>query len=245
MRIKGAIHIHTLASHDGELSLSQITDHYRSRGFQFICITEHSQDMTESKIRMLRQESESLSGENFCVLAGIEYSCKDALHIVGVGCLQLLDTSDPVHLVQNIRSAGGFSVLAHPKRIHWRCSPELAANLNAMEVWNVRYDGKYLPSPHALEFFNQMKVLNPGLLAAVGDDLHALRGSYPLAFHMSVGSLNRESILKELKNGRYQIRSMGFHAAAKTNFSPGVLASYKALRIPLNLAKSLRDRCAR
>jgi hypothetical protein len=242
MRIKGALHVHSQASHDGVLSLPRIADLYRSRGFQFICIAEHSEDMTDGKLTELRLESESLSDGDFRMIAGIEYSCKDALHIVGVGCEQLLDTSDPVRLAQNIHSTGGFSILAHPRRIRWCCSPELAANLNAVEVWNVRYDGKYLPAPRALEFFNQMKALNPKLLAAVGDDFHGLGGCYPLGIHMSVNSIDRESILTELMNGRYQLGSLGFRVDAKSSFSPGHLALFRALHMPLSCVKSLRDR---
>jgi hypothetical protein len=242
MLIKGALHVHSQASHDGKVSLPKIADLYRRRGFQFICIAEHSEDMTTRKITGLREKAEYLSSADFRIIVGIEYSCADALHIVGVGCEALLDTSDPVRLVQDIRSARCFSILAHPLRLCWRCSPELAASLDAVEVWNVRYDGKYLPSPPALEFFNRMKALNPKLLAAVGDDFHGLGGFYPLSICMSVNSLDRESILTELIGGRYQIGGPGFHTAATSSFSPTVLASFRALHIPLNCAKSLRDK---
>ena len=242
MRVKGALHIHSQASHDGKMSLPIIAELYRDHGFQFICITEHSEDMTEGKIATLRQEAEYLSGDHFRVIAGIEYSCKDALHIAGIGCEQILDTCDPVRLVQDIRALGGFSVLAHPCRIGWNCSPELVANLNAVEIWNVRYDGKYLPSPKALEFFNRMKALNPKLLAAAGDDLHGRGGFYPIGIQMTVNTLDRKSILGELIHGRHEIGSTGFHAAATSDFSAGDLAFLRALRVPLDCAKSLRDK---
>ncbi len=242
MLVKGALHIHSLASNDGELSLPRIADLYRSRGFQFICLAEHSDDMTEHKVAMSRQKAEHLTGADFCIVGGIEYSCRDKLHIVGVGCERLLDTSNPVRLVRDIRAAGGFAVLAHPRRIRWNCSSGLAAVLNAVEVWNVRYDGKYLPCPQALDFFNRMKVLNPKLLAAVGDDLHGLGGFHPLGIHLSVPSLDRESILRELIGGRYHIGIPSFRSSAVSTFSPGALAYFRALHIPLECAKSLRDR---
>jgi hypothetical protein len=242
MLIKGALHIHTDFSHDGELPLATVAQLYRDRGFHFIGITEHSQDMDEQKIVALRQQAESLSGAGFRIIPGIEYSCKDALHIVGVGCDRILNTANPARLVRDIRAAGCFAVLAHPRRIHWDCSPDLTAVLNAVEVWNVRYDGKYLPSPQALDFFNRMKALNPKLLAAVGDDVHGPGGFYPLSYHMSVNSLDRESILNELIRGRYQIGSLTYRIPASSSFSSGALACFRALRLPLNCAKSLRDR---
>jgi hypothetical protein len=242
MLVKGALHIHSLASNDGELSLPGIADLYRSRGFQFICMAEHSEDMTEQKIAMSRQKAEYLSGPDFCIIGGIEYSCKDKLHIVGLGCERLLDQSNPVRLVRDIRAAGGFAVLAHPRRVRWNCSPDLAGVLNAVEVWNVRYDGKYLPCPQAMDFFNRMKVLNPKLLAAVGDDLHGLGGFYPLSIHLSVASLDRESVLRELIGGRYHIGSPSFRASARSSFSSGACAYFRALHVPLECAKLLRDK---
>ena len=242
MFVKGALHIHSQFSHDGKLTLAAIAQLYRSRGFQFVCIAEHSEDMDERKIVTLRHACESFSGADFRMVPGIEYSCKDALHIVGVGCDRVLDTSDAVRLVGEIRASGGFAVLAHPRRNRWSCSPALAAMLNAVEVWNVRYDGKYLPSPQALEFFNRMKALNPKLLAAVGDDFHGLGGFYPLSVQMSVNALDRASILKELIGGDYCIESQCFRASADSTFSPRTLAYYRTLCLPLHCAKSLRNK---
>jgi len=68
MLIKGALHIHSLASNDGQLSLPRIADLYRGRDFQFICIAEHSEDMTEQKIAMSRQKAEYLSDDGFCII---------------------------------------------------------------------------------------------------------------------------------------------------------------------------------
>jgi len=245
MLIKGALHIHTEFSHDGKLALASVAELYRSRGFQFICIAEHSQDMDEQKVEVLRQQAQSLSGPSFIIIPGIEYSCKDALHIVGVGSDRLLDTCNPVQLVREIRAGGCFAILAHPRRIYWDCSPDLASNLNAVEVWNVRYDGKYLPSPQALEFFNSMKLMNPKLLAAVGDDFHGLGGCYPLDCHMSVNSLDRESILNALILGRYEIGSLSYRVAAGSSFSPAALACFRALRLPLDCAKAVRNKISK
>ncbi len=242
MFVKGALHIHSKFSHDGKLTLAAIAQLYRSQGFQFVCISEHSEDMDERKIVALRHECESLSGADFCMVSGVEYSCENALHIVGVGCDRVLDTSNPVRLVGAIREAAAFAVLAHPRRIRWSCSPDLASMLNAVEVWNVRYDGKYLPSPEALDFFNHIKALNPKLLAVAGDDFHGLGGFYPLSVRMSVNSLDRDSVLKELIGGRYSIESQCFRASADSTFSPRTLAYYRTLCLPLHCAKSLRNK---
>ena len=72
---QGRVHVHSLASHDGEVSLPRIADLYRSRGFQFICIAEHSDDMTEHKVAMSREKAEHLTGADFRIVGGIEYSC--------------------------------------------------------------------------------------------------------------------------------------------------------------------------
>ena len=67
-------------------------------------------------------------------------------------------------------------------------------------------------------------------------------GSHPLGIHLSVPSLDRESILRELIGGRYHIGIPSFRSSAVSTFSPGALAYFRALHIPLECAKSLRDR---
>jgi hypothetical protein len=241
MRIRGALHLHSTFSYDGKLPLEDIAALYRERGFQFVAFTEHSQDMNVAKVGAFCRMARELSSEQFLMIPGIEYSCAGMVHIAGIGCVRLFDSSDAAEVASCIRTAGGFAVLAHPRRIAWNCSAELLNCVNAAELWNVRYDGKFLPSPAALEFFNQGRALNPKLLAAVGDDFHSFGGFYPLAVVLDVDALSREAIVRRLIHGEYEIRCPFFRASAQEPVGPAMLARVRTMRAILDPVKRVRQ----
>ena len=176
MVIKGALHVHTDLSHDGKLSMESAVDLFRRRGFHFVFLAEHAEDMDAAKIEEMRRHAAALSAAEFVVIPGLEYSCPGLVHIVGAGCDRAFDFREPVRVAHEIKSAGGFAVLAHPGRFHWQCDNELIRNVNAVEVWNVAYDGKFIPEPRSLGFLRASRSVNHQLLACAGVDLHRAGG---------------------------------------------------------------------
>ena len=239
MRVKCALHIHSDASYDGHLPLVEIAALYRRNGYQAVFTAEHSQSLDSETLCEIRREAASLSDNAFIIIPGIEYSCPNTLHIVGLGCELLLDASDPVQLAFAIRDADGLAVLAHPQRMGWRVSPQLVKSVNAVEVWNVRYDGKFLPMPEALEAFNRMRADNPSLLAVVGDDFHSLGGFYPLGVLLEVDSLSREAIMKELSAGRFRIKTDLFDAWPGHDFPTATIRRLRLFRTLLDIVKRI------
>ena len=222
MKYRGALHIHTTFSHDGAMSLSAVAELYKRKGFDFICIAEHSQDIGEHEAAILCAQADALSSEAFLVIPGIEYSCPDRLHIAGIGCTAQLATDQPPQVAAAIGKNGGFSILAHPRRIDWECEDELARQLHAMEVWNVRYDGKFIPDAVALKWFRGIKQRYPHILAACGDDLHSRKGFSPAAIVVQADRLETQAILGALAAGRFALQTPLFRMDAKG--TPGYLA---------------------
>ncbi len=181
MRLKGALHVHSTLSHDGTMTISELAEWYMTRGYQFIAIGEHSQDMSEEKVEILKKQSTEHSCDGFCIIPGIEYSCQGGIHIFGLGALGLTREMDPVVVAEEIRAQGGLAILAHPYRYNWTCAPELLRAVHAVEIWNVGYDGKYLPSARAPEALRRMRRINPELLAIAGQDLHRKPAFYDVA----------------------------------------------------------------
>ncbi|MDR3764897.1 MAG: hypothetical protein P4M01_12465 [Acidobacteriota bacterium] len=238
MRVKGALHIHSDLSHDGKMPLEDVASLLRARGFHFMFVTEHAEDMDAAKIAALRERAAQLSDDSFLVIPGLEYSCPGLIHIVGAGCAEDLDFRDPLRVTDAIRAVGGFAVLAHPVRFKWRVDAELVRRVHAAEVWNVAYDGKFLPRPQAFEYLQRARLVNQELLACGGLDLHRRGGYYPVALHLDVQALTREALLAELIAGRYTIHAPGITLDSRRE--AGALGLLKALRIPLDIYKSLR-----
>lgn len=211
MHIKGAVHVHSTLSRDGTLSIAELARYFKEKGYQFLAMGEHAEDLNEAKVQALRSESAANSHDGFCVVPGIEFAVTKEIHIVGVGVVNLIPLENPVFVAETIRAQGGMSILAHPKKLAWDCHPDLLRAIDAAEIWNIGYDGKYLPSSKALPAFERMRQANPGLLAMASHDFHRKASFYGLAIEMEVAALSPDLILQELKKGRYRARSPVFN----------------------------------
>ena len=172
MRVRGALHIHSTLSRDGTLSIPDLVDWYRGHGYQFIAMGDHAEDLNEAKARFLSEQSAKHSNEQFLVIPGIEYACTSCIHILGAGATRLLVEQEPVAVIRGIQEQGGVAILAHPRRLGWNCPREILLTVDAVEVWNVGNDGKYLPLSRALSEIHRMFEVNPNLHAGASQDFH-------------------------------------------------------------------------
>lgn len=241
MFARGALHVHSRLSHDGTLTIPELAQLYRRKGYQFLAMGEHAEDLDEAKAKRLREESTENSNETFCVVPGIEFAGNQDTHIVGVGAACLIHEMDPLGVIRGIHAQNGLAVLAHPKRIGWTCAPEILQAVNAAEIWNVGYDGKYLPSPKALSAFVQMQKINPKLLAVASHDFHRIASFYDVGIEMEVSELSPKAILQNLREGSYRIRSRWFQTDSKARVSRVKIAFMRQLSEQLGRARRARS----
>jgi hypothetical protein len=221
MRIKGAIHVHSILSGDGTMSIAELADFYRRHGYQFIAMTEHAEDLDVAGADAMMGQSRENSRNNFCVVPGLEFSSHTELHILGLGITLLYPQDDRLAVVEHIHAQGGLAILAHPRRCGWNCPEGILQAIDAIEIWNVGYDGKFLPSAKAFAGFAAMRKVNPKLLGVVGHDLHRRESFYDVAVEMDVPSLSAETILENLRGGSFWIRSRFFRAGPSAELSLG------------------------
>ena len=219
MRARGALHVHSNLSHDGTMTIAELAAWYRDRGYHFIAVGEHSQDMNEARVRELVDQSERASSDDFRVIPGIEFACKGGLHILGIGVTTLFSHFDPVVVTDAIHEHDGYAVVAHPTRKGTKVPPEVVHKADAAEIWNVGYDGRFLPSSQSLICFRNMRQLNPRLLAVAGHDFHRKGGFYDVAVEMDVGLLSAAAIVQNLRSGQYTIRARLFRCHADRDFT--------------------------
>src|SRR5262249_16598060 len=227
VHIRGALHVHSKLSRDGTMTIAELVRWYRQHGYQFLAMGEHPEDLDEAKVQALREQSIENSSAAFCVIPGIEYAGNSDIHIVGIGVVRLICAKDPVAVVGEIHEHGGLAVLAHPKRIGWECRADVLLAMDAVEIWNVGYDGKYLPSVKALSGFRRMQQTNPKLLAVASHDFHRTASFYDVAIEMDVASLSPDAILHNLQQGCYGIRSRFFRCDPEARMSRMKAASLR------------------
>jgi hypothetical protein len=225
VRVKGAVHVHSDLSHDGKLSLAEVASFYRAHKFNFVAIGEHSQDVDAARIAVLIAECDANSDTAFRMIPGIEFTCNNGMHILGVGVTQLSELRAPVEIAGHIRRQQGYAVLAHPTRFGWKCDPEILRAVDAVEIWNVGYDGKYVPSVDAARNFAALRQSNPTLHAIVSHDLHFREAFYNVAVEMELPELTAAAIISCLRAGEYcnvsslfQLRPQAEYAGPKTTW---------------------------
>jgi hypothetical protein len=106
---KGNLHTHTTES-DGTISVEECINAYKSRGYDFLCITDH------------RIYGKGCHSKDFIVLPGTEFHHHDekmrkAFHITGINIQKEIPTDDscsPQYIIDQINEAGGIAVMAHP-----------------------------------------------------------------------------------------------------------------------------------
>jgi hypothetical protein len=190
-----------------------------TRGYQFIAIGEHSQDMSEEKVEITKKQGTENSRDDFCIILGIEYSCHGGIHIFGLGAMGLTHEMDQAVGAEEVRAQGGLAILAHPYRYNWTRAPELLKAVDAVETWNVAYDGKSLPSAQAPEALPSMRRINPKLLAIAEQDLHRKRAFYDVAIQTEADCLTPITIRSSLLRGDYLVKSRFFQTTGRAQIS--------------------------
>lgn len=109
---KGNLHTHSTES-DGRKSPQEVVDWYKSRGYDFLSLTDHR------KVTDIKGDAE------FLCIPGVELNTHDVregrlglFHVVGIGVSADCDcrvNDDPQALIDAIREAGGLPFVAHPK----------------------------------------------------------------------------------------------------------------------------------
>jgi predicted metal-dependent phosphoesterase TrpH len=200
--LKGAIHIHSTYS-DGEFTLVELRDLFRSAGCAFVCMTDHAEAFDAESVRRYHAECESLSDASFCFIPGLEYGCEQKMHILGYGARQLAQTINPQEIIRFIEAQGAISVIAHPKDDHFAWIESFETLPRGIETWNSKYDGRYAPRPGTFALLQRLRERRAGLQAFYGQDLHWRKQFRELFVKVDRDTLTPESILEALGSGAY------------------------------------------
>ena len=239
--LKGAIHLHTTLSHDGDMSFEELTDFLKYKGYDFIIITEHSYDMNEEKVNILKEQADALSTSSFLIIPGLEFRCHSDIDILGIGVTDMCESDEPGKVIDHIHSRDGIAVLAHPTKEKYPIENEWVARLDGCEIYNNGNDGKYIPRANSIKKFRILQVVNPNLKAYSALDLHR-RTSYSYSAIKIDGIENsRQSIMNALKIGDFVTQSHLFMINSSGGFDILTAFNIRVLGFLLNTLRWLRN----
>jgi len=206
IKLRGVIHIHSRISYDGQETIARLAEFFRSRGYDFMCITEHSDGLKQEDMQRIIEECAQATREDFIAVPGVEFSCRRRLHLLGIGVTEPVDSHDPVPVTQHIRSQGGVAILAHPCAYGAETPDELAGLLHGIEIWNQPKDGKLGPGAEPLRLWKRWRALNPALRAVGAIDFHRLDSPSSLGMEISVSERTPKAVIQALKNGPVRLK---------------------------------------
>ena len=208
MEFLAACHVHSKWSYDGSWSLDELSAEFGRRGYRVLMMTEHDRGFTSVRLEQYREACSQASTKEMLVMPGIEYSdAANCVHILVWGQVPFLGEGLPtIEMLEGVKVANGFAVLAHPSRRDAWKSFELswANRLSGIEVWNRKYDG-WAPSQTAPDL-----VQKAGAIPFAGLDFHTQRQFFPLGMALDLhGEVSEESVLESLKSRRCSVRAFG------------------------------------
>ncbi len=204
---QGIIHVHSLYSYDGQESLKDIKHLCKNRGYNFVIMTEHTQELEKDKLKLFISECKSLSEDDFLIIPGLEFVCQDGLEILGLHISESLDTSNIERLIEEIQRRGGLAILAHPNKYKSNLKNyyPFLKNLNGVEIWNRVWDGKHAPRISNINLLRSLRRLNREIFAYGGIDFHSKTHYAPLNHYVTVDRMEPAQIILSLKEGRFYL----------------------------------------
>ncbi len=240
-KLRGAPHVHSSVSYDGTMSIEEICSFFRRKKFDFVLIAEHSENISNGVMTKLIDECKRFSSSEFLIIPGLEFRCRDDLHILGFGVSKIFECDDPSKVIDHIRRQGGVAILAHPTKKNYALDRVWIEKLDGAEIWNLAYDGKFLPQAESIRMHRKLAEHNPGLKPFAGMDLHQKKDYYDIVLKIEGQNLSQNQILKNLKEGDFTLESMFFKIKPGIGISRAFLLIMFAFRKALNLGRKLRD----
>lgn len=236
----GMVHVHSTCSYDGQHSLDALVQEAKRRGYRFLGMSEHSDTLDSDRVAEFVAACNRVSSSDCLVIPGIEFTCKDKLHLLGFGVREFIVSDNPVEVSRFIHDRGGVAVVAHPRRYGYQIPPELVSELDGIEVWNAGYDGRFVPDTNALSLLQDLRKRNPSLLGFGGQDLHRLANHDYIGLSIGAAELSHASVLEALRQGNFSIQGPLWTIDAKRELKPGLAALLSVNRYLFDVGRSVR-----
>ena len=225
--LKGALHVHSKYS-DGEFTLSEVRAIFVGAGCSFVCVSDHSEYFNPARLSAYVAECSALSDATFRMIPGLEFSCRERMHVLGYGLTALTSKDDPQDVIRHIGEQGGVSVIAHPRDDSFAWIESFSTLPDGIETWNTKYDGRYAPRPDTFSLLQRLRNRKPEMRAFYGQDLHwkkQYRGLFTLIKATALD--DPERVLEAFLRGEYWGGKDEFKLPSDGNLPQGVLQEFR------------------
>lgn len=227
MELTGILHCHSTYSYDAKLSLRELKELFQKNGIQFVCMTEHTDELTEERAAAFVAECDELSDATFRFIPGFEVPFRRA-HVLMIGQRAFHDVYAPtIEILKRWTHEASFVVLAHPVRNAFVVGDDLLAEIDALEVWNQQYEGKRVPRVRSLKLFDALRGKKPELVATGGVDFHRTEHFGAPLVTLSVDTLTEAAIIEKLQTGAFLVHSSVARVYGSLPNAPEIIRTHR------------------
>jgi PHP domain-containing protein len=241
----GIVHVHSTFSHDGRDTLEALHAFARKRGIAFVGLTDHAEDLDRAIFDRFVAECARVSTADVRLIPGLEFRFAgwSGLHLLALGLRQWIEPATPAEFAAVGPNVAGFTIMAHPLLPGYQLPDEVAATLNAIEVWNAAYNTRFLPDPRAIRLLEQVRRRHPQLVGVAGLDQHDSRNDRETRVQLlGEGAVDP---LEELRAGRFVNVGRTMRFPPRAPFGVGAMAGLTLLRGGLDAVNGVHERVSR
>lgn len=224
--IKGVLHVHSTWS-DGEFTLAELRERFVAAGCRFAFVTDHANYFDAQRAAAYAAECASLSDDRFLFVAGLEYGCRNRMHVLGFGVADPLESDEPEPVFAHVRARGGVVVVAHPADAAFAGIESFGVLPDGIEAWNSKYDGRYAPRAATFALIRRLQQRAPALRAFYGQDLHWRTQFGGLFVEVTCAEPTRALLLESLRNGAFVGVKGDLRLPSDGAVSPSLLATFE------------------
>ena len=240
--MKALLHAHSRYSYDGVRTVGELAEWGASRGLDFVFLTEHTNDFDDAKMKRLVAECDACSDRACRVIPGLEFSVQGGFHLLGLNVRRFTPLIELASAARFIREQGGIAILAHPARYGARWPQEEAiAQLDGIEAWNARYDGRFLPPGRLVEHGLRQKCASGAGLLFGGQDLHDTT-HHRVVITTVGGEGGLDAFLFALRSGDSRFGAGPFSIASRTGMHPVLRRTFGAFHAAYRIARKTKKK---
>lgn len=206
-KYRGVIHVHSSDfSPDAKFSFEEVANYFKENGYNFVCMTEHSDFMNSKKLASLVSKCKKLSGKKFLLIPGIELTTSGKVHTLGLGLKKYHESDTVGENIKFINKNKAISILSHPKKYHI-ISVDQLNEINGIEIWNFEYDGMF-PRVSSIDILKKLRKRNPNIFGFVGLDFHRNIHKRKIYLEVNARLLTEKEILNSLRKGNFTMKNI-------------------------------------
>jgi predicted metal-dependent phosphoesterase TrpH len=240
----GVVHVHSAWSHDSRDTLQTLRETALARGLRFVGLTDHAEDFDAARFADYRAECAALSDAAVALIPGLEFRFEGytGLHLLALGLTRWIMPAKPADFIDQTKGATGLTIAAHPVLFKYQAPDEVRAGIDAIEVWNAKYNTRYLPDPRAIRLLQDIRRTRPEVVGTVGLDQHDAANDRGTRVIVDAAAPDP---LREIRGGRFQNKGVSLSFGPTLDWPVYGLPLLEATRFVFDRVERTQERIAK